>query len=86
MIRVKKEKEKVLRELERRRELPEQLVRGVQELREDGRRLAGPFAPVSASRRKPVAESAPVLGHKDLNEKRGENVREVIPYEHDNDR
>lgn len=65
---MKEEQKKVLRKLERRRELPQQLVAGVQELREDGRRLAGPFSPVPAARREPVAKSAPVLRHEHLPE------------------
>lgn len=66
VVRVEEQEEKVLRKLERRRELPQELVRGVQKLGEDRGSLADPLPPVPAARGKPMAEGAPVFRHENL--------------------
>jgi len=66
VVGVKKQKKKVLRKFERRGELPQDLIRGVQELREDRGRFADTLPPVAAARCEAMAEGAPILRHEYL--------------------
>lgn len=66
MVSVEQQQQQVFRELKQSRELSEQLVRRVQELGENRRRLSARISAVTAARREPVAKGAPVLGYQHL--------------------